>query len=132
MKQPTRELFSDDTGKASVPRLVFFAFALTGVVFLQRVNSGTVTFGTGENGEFVALRQVINRGVTIRRSLGGADRLQLKPSRVVRTSAFTGPGVKDEAPHYWHELHNLEVNDNCAYADGHLRERCTRRMNLLI
>jgi hypothetical protein len=127
MKELMRELFSDDTGKASV----FFVFALTGVVFLQ-VNTAKVTFGTWQNGEFVALRQVINRGATIRRSLGGTDRLQLKPSRVVLTSAFSGPGVKDEAPHYWHALHNLEVNDNCAYADGHLRERCTRRMNLLI
>src|SRR5246127_4150084 len=100
MKQPTRESFSDDTGKASVPRVVFFAFALTGLVFLHQVNTAKVAFGTWDNGEFVALRQVINRGVTIRRSLGGADRLQLKPSRVALTSTFTRPGVKDEAPHY--------------------------------
>ena len=131
MKQPMRELFSDDTGKASVSRVVFFVFALTGVVFLH-MNTAKVTFGTWKNGEFVALRQVINRDAAIRRSLGARDRLQLKPSRVVLTSAFTGPGVKDDTPNYWHLLHNLEVNDNCAYADGHLRERCTRRMNLLI
>ena len=60
------------------------------------------------------------------------DRLQLKRPRMVLTYAFTGPIVKDEAPRYWQALHNLEVNDNCAYADGHLRERCTRRMNLEI